>query len=483
MKKQLGLLFAVIMVLNMAGSVSLARSPLENYNLYDDVMGGGSSKPDPNRERVTTDFYNNSMRPGSAAAAANGKPTEEEEAFAAEEAERQQRAQDIQNILDSVNTGEMVGPRNKDLRASSGRVYSNLNEPEPWASEKSFYSRPSMSGIRENYRKSNFAGALQESISLVNHKGFESLTNEQKTIAYYYLAMSYAKCGQKENAVRAYEKVIALKDCPMIVKYATNGRNCVLNAEVAAPATKTTDGKTTKTTTTTTTTASSEVCYPDVNVPELVYPNAHMADALDAQDLTPVDPQELIDRNMRTIHHKMNPLNNAQADDAGNDTDPVKLPFGKQDSELDKFINAPYGNGLPPEFNEQYKQIQLRTIQKKMNAEGKSEERQNQTHQDVRKLDEKANPNPETDKQSDAGTIKLAYDADAAFEQIKKDPEYIRQQREIEEISRMFDSSDTAKTEDITDLLPYMTEQGDKKLSPEVIQALMMQSMMSNITL
>ena len=38
MKKQLGLLFAVIMVLNMAGSVSLARSPLENYNLYDDVM-------------------------------------------------------------------------------------------------------------------------------------------------------------------------------------------------------------------------------------------------------------------------------------------------------------------------------------------------------------------------------------------------------------------------------------------------------------
>ena len=36
---------------------------------------------------------------------------------------------------------------------------------------------------------------------------------------------------------------------------------------------------------------------------------------------------------------------------------------------------------------------------------------------------------------------------------------------------------------DMMDLLPYMSEQGDKKLSPEVIQSMMMQSIMGNLTL
>ena len=46
----------------------------------------------------------------------------------------------------------------------------------------------------------------------------------------------------------------------------------------------------------------------------------------------------------------------------------------------------------------------------------------------------------------------------------------------------MFGNS-SSKEGDITDLLPYVSEQGEKKLSPEVIQALMMQSMMNDLTL
>lgn len=464
MKKQLGLLLAVIMVMNVAGSVSLAESPLDKYNLYDDVMGSGSGNSD--RERATSDFYSNSLRPGSEAAAANASSEEMaalEAAERAEETARQQRIEDIQKVLDSVNTGEMIGPRNKNLRESSLKVYGDVKTPEPWAAETSFYSRPSLAGIKENYRKSNFAGALQECISLVNHNGFKTLTNEQKTIAYYYLAMCYTKCGQKENAIRAYEKVIALNDSPMIVKYATNGRNCVMK-DTATQASPNNGSQGPQT---------SETCYPDVNVPELVYPNAHIADTINADDLVPIDPNTLFTRNMKRLQNKVSPVANTGngIDNAVNDT-PLNLPFGTQDAELDKFINAPYGNGLSPQFNEEYKQIQLRTIQKKMNSEGNSDDRQNQTHQEVIQID----------KKSDSNTIKLAYDSESMVEKLKQDPEYIRQQKEFEEISRMFGTS-SKKEGDLTDLLPYITEQGEKKLSPEVIQALMMQSMMNDLTL
>ena len=40
-----------------------------------------------------------------------------------------------------------------------------------------------------------------------------------------------------------------------------------------------------------------------------------------------------------------------------------------------------------------------------------------------------------------------------------------------------------SESADMMDLLPYMSEQGDKKLSPEVIQAMMMKSMMNGISL
>ena len=76
MKKQLGLLLAVMMVVNVLSTVSFAASPLDKYNLYDDVMGGGNSS-NSDRERATSDFYASSLRPGTGAA--NGTPQTEEE--------------------------------------------------------------------------------------------------------------------------------------------------------------------------------------------------------------------------------------------------------------------------------------------------------------------------------------------------------------------------------------------------------------------
>ena len=101
---------------------------------------------------------------------------------------------------------------------------------------------------------------------------------------------------------------------------------------------------------------------------------------------------------------------------------------------------------------------------------------ENKNLKDIQKFD---------DKHSDSGMIKLAYaEPSKMFEELSKDPEYIRQKQEIEELQMLFGSEkSTAERNDMMDLLPYMSEQGDKKLSPEMIQSLMMQSMMGNLTL
>lgn len=439
MKKKFGLLLATVVVMNIFCTASFASSsPLEKYNLYDDVMGGGNTSSNQDRERATSDFYNNSMRPGSGAS--NEQMTEEQK----QEAELAKKNQSLDSVLNSVNTGEMVGPRNKALRESSRRVYSDLKASDPWKSEISFYPNPTINSIREKYRRSNFAGALQESISLVNHRNFPRLSNEQKTMAYYYLAMSYTKCGQKDNAVRAYEKVISLHDCPMIVKYATNGRNCVLGKN------------------------DSDKCYPNVNVPELVYPNAHIADSISPSDLVPIDPNTLINKNMKKLQNSIVPEIQSATQNGKDNEKPLNLPFGTQDAELDKFINAPYGNGLSPKFNEEYKQIQLRTIQKKMNAEAEE--------------DEKGVPTGKAAPINEDTVNSVSDNSESELEKLEKNPEFIRQNQEIEELNKLFGTKANGEG-DITDLLPYTTEQGDKKLSPQVIQALMMQSMMSDFTL
>ena len=55
MKKKFGLLLATAVVLNVFCTTSFAStSPLEKYNLYDDVMGTSSSS-NQDRERATGD--------------------------------------------------------------------------------------------------------------------------------------------------------------------------------------------------------------------------------------------------------------------------------------------------------------------------------------------------------------------------------------------------------------------------------------------
>lgn len=442
MKKKIGLLLATMMVLNTISPVAFAawKNPLSNYNLYEDTHPK-SVDDDGTREQVMDEFYSNSM-------AAQDQGMAEPISVEGEE--------NFGNFFggDAVR-GETQAPqrRNEFLRESSRNVYSDPEAVPGWTQGPSFYPEPSFDSIVEKYRRADYAGCLQESISYVREY-------PNDTLGFYYLAMCYSKISDKDNAIMAYEKVIELNDNPMIVKYATNGRNCVMGLE-------------------------NETCYPNVNEPELIYPHAEM---LRNADLTPIDPEALVKRNLARLKDRLSPYEPteeelAQGTSQQKDDKKLKiiLPFGRQDDELDRFINAPYGDGFSPELKREYKQLQLRKL---IDAVNKTEEAPDTPETDKQENDNLKEIQKFDDKHSDSGMIKLAYvEPSKMFEELAKDPEYIRQKQELEEIQMLF-GSDNVKSErnEMVDLL-QMSEQGDKKLSPEVIQSLMMQSVMGNLTL
>lgn len=433
MKKKIGLLVATIMVLNTVSSVTYGwQNPLKNYNLYEDTHPTNAQSEE--KEQAMSEFYSNSM------AAKKSSPSS---SVPTSSLNYTSTVEDSSSTQTSSNEPR----RNEVLRESSRNVYGDPEVKAGWTTAQSFYSNPSLESIRAKYKKSNFAGCLQECISYVK-------LHPNDTLGFYYMAMCYTKVSDKENAIKAYEKVISLNANPMIVKYATNGRNCVLGED-------------------------KEKCYQNVNEPDLIYPYANIGNNV---DLTPVDPNVLINRNLVNLQNKLSPQavnenkdnKNGQNNGKDDDKNKINLPFATQDEQLDKFINAPYGNGLSPDLNKEYKQLQLRKIQESINTGDDSPEKDMNNVNDIKHFD----------KQSDSGTIKLAYVAPSdEMKKLSQDPEFTQSQRELDELRMLLgnDSNSKSSNDDLMNLVPYMSGQ-DKNLSPEVIQAMMIKSMMPDFT-
>ncbi len=79
-------------------------------------------------------------------------------------------------------------------------------------------------------------------------------------------------------------------------------------------------------------------------------------------------------------------------------------------------------------------------------------------------------------------SIKLAYDTmavDDVMKDFSSDPDFVRAQKELDEIKMLFGDSDSKESSSLTDL-PSLLKNGEN-VSPEVIQALMMQSIVPDI--
>lgn len=431
MKKQVGLLLATVIVLNTVSSVVYGfNNPLKSYNLYEDTHQVKSD--DGTRETVMDEFYSNSL---------SGK----------KENMNKQSSNQLYSSLSSssdeyTKQGNKEKPirRNEALRESSRKVYGDPEVKAGWLEATSFYPEPSLENIQEQFKKGNYSGCLQESISYVK-------LNPEDTIGFYYLAMCYSKVSDKENAIKAYEQVISLNANPMIVKYATNGRNCVLNNE-------------------------EEKCYPNIDEPDLLYP---YADVVPAGGLKPVDPNVLVNRNLKLLQDKLSPKSTKEEGNNPNNNNDEKsknivLPFGQQDDKLDKFINAPYGNGLSPSLNKEYKQLQLKKIQESINIDEETPETDEIDIQSIKKFDK---------QKSEAEGIKLAYVAPTdKMGEFYKDPEYVQTQKELNELRMLLGTDTSSKTSDtFMDLVPKMSEQ-EKNLSPEMVEAMMVKTMMPDFT-
>lgn len=346
----------------------------------------------------------------------------------------------------SVSTQAQGGERNADLRRSSRKTYANNKYPAGWTIDQPFFETepefvsPSMTSIKEKYHLGNFTGSMQEAEAYVRK-------NPDDTFGFYYLAMSYAKSGDRENAIKAYERVIAMNDSPIIVKYATNGRNCVMNGR-------------------------PDRCYQEVNLPDYVYPYAKEATPY---NLTPVDPDTLVQKNLTQIESKIVANENAKGRNKGKDgksKGAVKEVFSKQDAKLDEFIKAPYGNGLSPELNMEIRKQQLKKLRNSINMEGNKSDSYFNNFNNVKDFDKNKSEIKTLDRIASVETSEASY---------MNDPEYIKAQKEMKQIELMFGTS-SKKSNDIVDLLPSLIEQGNNNnISPEMMKTMVTNSIMTDM--
>lgn len=420
MKKKISLLLTAIMLAGIVPQISYGFvNPLKNYDLYADTHNDNSPRDNAMSEMYYT---NNAQNSSSTNRPPQKVPTTEEGGV-------------------EVNV-EIPQRRNEYLRESSRKVFGT--GAGNWTKKPYFYDAPNLESIKKKYRLSNFAGCMQECEAYVQSHPYD-------TLGYYYLAMSYAKCGKKEDAILAYERVINLNDNPMIVKYATNGRNCVIGNEDEAK------------------------CFQNVNEPEYLYPYRDMAGEI---GLTPVNPQDLINRNLTELQQRLNPntsfVEPGQDQNGQENQNKITLPFQNQDDSLDRFINAPYGTGFSPELEQEYKQLQLKNLQQQINSDDdNSPGKYFQNIRDIKNFDKNKSEGEET--------IKLALADQMDVEDILKNPEYIQNKKELDEIKMMFgDYGTNDLSSDMTTMLPQLAKDG-QNVSPEVVQMMMMQAVMPNI--
>lgn len=439
MHRSICLILAMILSAGPLAQISYGfKNPLQEYNLYKDVHRNENVNDE--RENVMRDMYYNKNTSDS---------TNRKTPPAVNPTSKGGLNEAIENIEVPVPVR-----RNDYLRESSKKRYADSGAPR-WGEGKAFYDSPNLESIKQKYRDKNYAGCMQECEAYVR-------LNPNDTLGFYYLAMCYANADDIENAVRAYEKVISLNDNPMIVKYATNGRNCLIKDKVPADG----DGSS----------RNDDIkCFDNVNEPEYLYPYRDLANSI---EMTPVDPRTLIERNVDALQNRISPTEVAESSDdkkKKGDDGKIKLPFGAQDSALDAFIKAPYGSGMSPELEKQYKQIQLHQFQQTINNGNDIEKNPGKYYQNLRNMKGKDN------KKSESETIKLALADNNDLKDFFNSPEYIQNKKELDQIRMMFGDykSENGKN-DLMDIIPALS-QGDEKLSPQAMQMIMMQSVMPDI--
>ena len=169
------------------------------------------------------------------------------------------------------------------------------------------------------------------------------------------------------------------------------------------------------------------------------------------------------------------------------------LMDGEEPDPLDEFINAPYGDGFSPELKEQMKLQDLKTIQKNIN---RKPELDKDEIQDIKNFDKEnsgynltdnlialADGEVSNDEIVDAlNTLKKA-GMTVSIQPSSSNPAAY-QNPQMAQMSMMMGNSQNNNNDPMAQMLPYMmqagTKEGAQNVDPQVIQAMMMSSMLNN---
>ena len=160
-------------------------------------------------------------------------------------------------------------------------------------------------------------------------------------------------------------------------------------------------------------------------------------------------------------------------------------------SDLDKFIQAPYGNGLSPELNEEVKQKELTNIKETIN---KKEQMEEKDIDKIKKFDDKyeslSDEPVKIAQVSDEEVLKAVQTLkDAGLNvTVQQENPYAGmtqyQNPQMAEMSMLLGGNNNNNGNNMMNMLPMLMSQAQKgeNIDPRLMQAVMMNSMMSDFS-
>ncbi len=154
------------------------------------------------------------------------------------------------------------------------------------------------------------------------------------------------------------------------------------------------------------------------------------------------------------------------------------------DSKLDSFINSPYGNGFSEELNQQVKQKQLQNIQKTIN---KKQELEQKDIEKIQKFDQKSEnitgeklASSQVSNEEVLSAIQTLKDAGLTF--TVNNPMLMPMNNQFNEYSMLLGNNNNNNA--MMNMVPFLLNQhqNGQKIDPQIIQAMMMNSMLPDFT-
>ena len=154
--------------------------------------------------------------------------------------------------------------------------------------------------------------------------------------------------------------------------------------------------------------------------------------------------------------------------------------------ELDSFINSPYGNGFSEELNQQVKQKQLENIQKTIN---KKQDLEDKDIEKIQKFDQKGENLTEeklaSSKVSDDEILSAIQTLkDAGVTVTVNNPMAMPVNNQFNEYSMLLGNNNNNNNNAMMNMVPFLLNQyqNGEKIDPQIIQAMMMNSMLPDFT-